>query len=42
MYKNDWRIMKPVRYLRTETDPVSEMLSFLVFRIPDGQSLETQ
>jgi hypothetical protein len=30
-------------HLRTETDPVSEMLCFLVFRIPDaGQSPETQ
>jgi hypothetical protein len=29
---------------RTETDPVSEMLCFLVFRIPedDGQSPESQ
>jgi hypothetical protein len=29
--------------LKTDTDPVSEMLCFLIFRIPDeGQSPETQ
>jgi hypothetical protein len=32
----------PPPHLRTETDPVSETLCFLVFRIPDdGQSSET-
>jgi hypothetical protein len=38
---NHWTILPP--HLRTETDPVSEMLCFLVFRIPDnGQSPKLQ
>jgi hypothetical protein len=35
--------LSPSSHLRTDTDPVSEALCFLVFRIPDdGQSPETQ
>jgi hypothetical protein len=37
------RVCVSPSHLRTETDPVSEMLYFIAFRIPDdGQSAETQ